>query len=87
MRNIILTCIDFEKAGIWDTKHCCSSCHGEESVDEAEPYPKKHSRVYAEVCCSFDDESLTRSDWAKTLNIKRKVFWLNPDEYEDEEDP
>lgn len=74
---MILTCADFEKAGLWDTANCCVTCHSDDDLDIAfsmrEVYPpanrwgKRPKRIYGYVCCIFRIQSNRSLDvWKPT---------------------
>jgi len=81
---MVLTCWDFEKAGLWDCNNCCSSCHHDAEyfedenmyqLAEAEPPPNKHGKEsdhYASVCCALRSEKVfSRSHFARVLSMKK----------------
>lgn len=74
--NWRLTCVDFERLGLWDGRLCCESCHhsierGESGI-EATAIANVHGReprVLVEVCCNF---VLHPSD--QTIELSRDLF-------------
>ena len=65
-----LYCEDFIKAGVWERRHCCTSCHHEFEEGVADylygPVPGKH---IAAVCHSLKLylEVMTLEDWITVL--------------------
>lgn len=80
---VILSCEDFEKADVYSTLGCCTSCHWDEydELSEVEPPDKAGNAQYnwspkilAYGCCGLRDSGLTRSDWAKTVMLKIREY-------------
>lgn len=83
---MILTCVDLERVGVWDTDNCCVTCHSEDdlpiSMMELEPpYCGRRfaGRIKAYVCCGFAVKFrhwLSRDDWAKAAWAKHNEWLL-----------
>jgi len=85
--SMILYCSDFERAGLWDTHKCCSSCHRDyeegyvDFLSECYPPAKdgtvwsRNNSTFASVCCTLSHElgEMKRLTFAKVLLATRRV--------------